>query len=433
MNQFSLKGKPSLEDLAEPTDQLARVAITPISEDEYDRQNPQLNMAEEEIEYLNSAIDAHSVVASYYDQLSDKKTDISTLTMESAIVINNTIRTTCVKVGLEDYPQISLANFESRSAKRDAINVSLEGFTEVIRRLLEIIGRVIKKIYEFVHDDIEGAIRGASGVLRRTNVIQDRALAVLKSSTTAGQPNGITQKDLVRFFNKDGKVYSPTEITTAYERYNRILNEHFAGNILESVVNSAVITMESDIRKVGAANYTQQHAFKASDNALNYLKNHGLKDFTSASAAGADTLSYVLPFGNAALNLVLMVEDGCYTGLDTDLEVNKINVDGAMPVLTPIQIREYCRMIEVQMNSGIYRDYRKIKSTITKAGKSIENICKYIATEQSNAASGTVASLSFLKSIITALVALTRALYQYNGVCARRLMSYCEVSVRVWE
>lgn len=432
MPNISVHGTLSLEEMANLDNDQFGFKYTRIGEDDPRNPEPQINMAEEEIAYLNATMEAYEVVDKY-QRFFKSASDVTAITAGTATQINTVVKDVCVKAGLEEYPQINLTNYEGRQARKIAITVANEGFTEAIRRLLEIIGRIIKKIYEFVYEDIEGTIRGAAGVVRRANYVQERAVKALKTGRDFKQEIYLNSKELHRFFNDNGKVYAPADIVRNYEAYNDGLNTKFCSRILESAVNAAILTMERDLSSVGIVKYTQDHAFKSADTALKNFSNNALQGFTHQATDGADVYLTPLPFANAKLKVVMMNEEGYHTGMVADIVVDKVDADGKLLALTPAQIREFCRMIETQMNTGIYRDYKRIKQAILKAGKTLEDTCNLIKREQQNAGAGSVASLSFMRTITTSLVDLTKLLYGYNGAANRRLLSYCEQSVKIWE
>lgn len=386
-----------------------------------------------ELDNFNAAMEAYRVCEHYrrhFIEAGDSGADIK---RNTAHFINSVVKNACVKASLEDYPQINLSNYDGRQARAVAIRASLEGFTEAIRRILELIGRILKKIYLYVYDDIENTVRGAEAIVRRCGRIHDRAVAVQKGGRDFNRDDRISSGELQRFFNKNGKILFPDEIARNYEKYNDELNKRFSSSVMESGVNAIMLMMERDLRSVGVSKYTQEHAFKAGDAGLKNFKNNALRDFELKGSDSSDTYSYELPFANSHLLVTLMSESGHYTGMVADIVTEKVSASDKLIALKPLQIREFCRMIEGQMNGGIYKDFRRIKSAIVKAGKSLEDACDMVKREQQNVESGTVVSLGFMRSVIVAMTDLTKILYGYNGATNRRLMTYCEISLRNWE
>ena len=341
--------------------------------------------------------------------------------------INYAVEQMLARVGIKAQCKVSLENYHTNSSKREALELAIEGFSDGVRAVAMAIGRLLKKIFMYIYEDIENAARGAAATARRAVRIQDAAQKLISSKLSLAKGN-ITRGSLCEAFNENGVTMGFEKIKSEYTKVMEVFNTRYSQKILSGSVitmaNAIGESMNSD--KIAAFDLVQAH--KASDRALNYLKRNGFEGFKESSKGDDNTvhLESILPFGNAFFTAVFTKENGFLTGFGSRIENEKVTPPTHIPPLTVPQIKELASIVESQMNRGIYRDYKKIKRDITKMGNIVSKQCDDIVKYQRSSESGTIPSLNFLKKASEGVKDLVVNLYGYGGYTNRCVLLYCE-------
>lgn len=356
------------------------------------------------------------------------------MTTHGAKAIDVALESICNKYSIVKPITFVMENMQGKQSRRDTIKTAMEGISDMVVNIVNRIMYWIKKIFIIIYDDIENAIRGANGVIRRVKIIHDSAIRAQAIKSNAATTGSITKGALTSFFNKAGTELSFDEIKKSYISYNSELNENFSSHLLHRSITNAEMTIESSLKRIGVENFDEAASLEASNNAIMYLKREVFSKFKETNSVNDnETLSYPLPFGNAEIEVILGKTDDKYSNISTTLYAPEKHNCAKLSVLTPGQVIELCKTIESQMTSGIYRDYKKIKSQINEAGKIVSNTCDMIIKTKREANTGTIPSLHFLKAITASLIELTKTTYRYNGHTARSLIMYCDASLSNWK
>lgn len=348
--------------------------------------------------------------------------------------INYAVEQMLARVGIKAVCKVSLENYHTNSSKREAMIQAMEGFADGVRAVAAAIGRLLKKVFMYIYEDIENAARGAAATARRSVRIQDKAQQMLVSKTALPKGN-ITRGSLCEAFNDSGTPMGFTEIKKEYSAIMAEFNERYSQRILAGAVttmaNAIGSAMSAD--KIVLFDLNQAHA--ASDKALQYLIRNGLHDFKATPSIDDNTvtLESALPFGNALFTAIFSKEGGYLTGFGSKIEREDVKAPSHLQPLSVAQVLELAREVESQMNRGIYRDYKKVKKEVTKLGTVVARQCEDIVRYQRTADEGTVPSLNFLKKVSEGVKQLVVNLYGYGGYCNRNVLMYCEYSLKQWE
>ena len=384
-------------------------------------------------ETTDELLDSVKTMQGINSSLQDNSVE-GTINPYAAGALNAAVEHLCLRAGVSVKQPFCLEQLQGRISKQKAVGMAMESISESIGAIISRIVAWIKKIYELVYDDIEDSLRGATAVARRAKRIQE--LAIIKQSTSVADSNKkpINKQHLVSYFNVEGKLLSFSEIESAYKNYSTEMNNSFSSNVLHNTLANVVNNMRQTVKQIGIGNYSAKEALAASNAGVIYLKDHAFKNFKPTNPVnGNETISYTLPFGNATILAVLGKEDEYYNFVSVSLE-QMHNTEGKdLPNLTPKEVIDLTKMIESQMNSGLYHDHLKIKQQIKEIGKMVAKTCDSITGTQSENGNEAIPSLHFLKSLTASLMMLTKILYSYNGVMNRSVLSYCEASLDNWK
>ena len=354
------------------------------------------------------------------------------ITIDKASDINLSIEELCSKIKMDYTPVFCLESLHSPIAKKEAIKVALEGFTDRIMDIIRKIINWIKAICTMVYDDIEHCFRGAQSTAKHAHKIIEHAIA--KQALKSSNNSKITKNSLRVFFNTSGKAMSASEIKEAYKSYNDEMNNSFSGIILHNTLANVFNTMAGINKNKSSSEFTEEDALRASHNGLMYFEHNALKAFTKTNPInGNDTFEYKLPFCNARLVIILSKIKEFYNTVSLeDIKLSKIRAS-ELPILTPKEVIDLATLIEAQMNVGIYKDVNKIKSQIKEINKLVSKSCDDIMKSKQTNSNVDLTSLHFLKTISGTLIKLTKYLYRYNGATNRAILTYCEKSLSSWK
>jgi len=347
--------------------------------------------------------------------------------------INYAVEQMLARVGIKAVCKVSLENYHTNSSKREAITQALEGFSDGVRAVAAAIGRLLKKVFMYIYEDIENAARGAAATARRAVRIQDKAQQMLVSKTALPKGN-ITRVSLCEAYNVNGAPMGFTEIKKEYADLMTEFNDRYSQRILAGAVttmaNAIGTAMSAD--KIVLFDLNQAHI--ASDKALHYLIRNGLHDFKATESTDDNTviMESKLPFGNTLFTATFSKENGYLTGFGSKIEKEDVKAPSHLQPLSVAQVLELAREVESQMNRGIYRDYKKIKREVNKLGTVVTRQCDDIVRYQRTADEGTVPSLNFLKKVSEGVKQLVVNLYGYGGYSNRCALLYCEYSLKQW-
>jgi hypothetical protein len=355
------------------------------------------------------------------------------MTTSGVEAINYAVERMLADVGIHAECKIALENYHTNSSKREALNMALEGFADGIRAVAAAIGRLLKKIFIYIYEDIENAARGAGATARRAVRIQDAAQNLLVSQRALPSGN-VTRKSLCEAFNEGG---TPMGFAKVKHEYTSLMSE-FNTRYSQRILSGAITAMANSINDAMSADkivtFDLAQARGASNRALSYLRRNGFSDFKVAPNISDNTevLESSLPFGNAVFTAVFGKEDGLLTGFGSKIEREDVNAPNHLQPLTVAQVLELAREVESNMNRGIYRDYKKIKRDVSKLGNIVSKQCDDIVNYQRSVESGVVPSLNFLKKVSEGVKQLVTNLYGYGGYSNRSVLLYCEYSLKQW-
>ena len=356
-----------------------------------------------------------------------------TINPYAAGALNAAVEHLCLRAGVRVNTPFCLEQLQGRISKKQAVGVALESISEGIDAVIRRIIAWIKKIYEIVYDDIEYALRGANAVARRAKRIQEIAIKKQSTSGSAANKKLINKRNLISYFNVDGKALSYAEIEAAYKHYSKEMNDSFSSNILHNALAHVVNNMQQAVKQIGSGNFSDKEALVSSNAGVLYLKDHAFQYFKPIEPVNDnEAIAYELPFGNASIVAVLGKENDYYNFVSVTLNQVQKTESKDLPNLTPKEVINLTKLIESQMHSGLYHDHLKIKQQIKEIGKVVAKTCDSIISTQSDNGKEAIPSLHFLKSLTGSLMILTKILYSYNGVMNRSMLAYCETSLSNW-
>ena len=355
------------------------------------------------------------------------------MTPQSAEALNIAVEHFCTKCNIPKTKVFCVEQFQGMHARKKAIAIGMENISSIVMTVVRKIVTYIKKIYEFVYDDIENTARGAAAVTNKALLLQE--LAIKKQVLNNGNSKKtINKKSLVTYFNEEGTALSFSEIQKRYEDYSREVNNSFSGTVLHNTLATVINNMQHAIKEIGKGNISNENALKASNAGVIYLKDHAFNHFKPIEKINDnEALGYKLPFGNASLAVALGKDGDYYNSVSIDLIQDKNNECKDIVSLTPKEVIIFTKMVESQMHSGIYRDFLKIKAQIKEIGKIVTETCNSVTKAQYENSSAAIPSLNFLKSLTGSLMIMTKMLYSYNGAMNRAILSYCEQSLANWD
>lgn len=343
----------------------------------------------------------------------------------TAVALNVAVEAFAKQGSFAMRPVFALEALHGKQSRRAALSTALENLADSIIYIARRIKDFIIKLYNWITENIEHALRGADGVRRRAARILELAIAKQAENST-GSSTLVTNRLLRNYFNKDGSSIGYADLIKTYKSYNAKLNENFYSAVLHNSLAKVIQTVQQKVATMGV---TDSAALEASNNALMFFAKHGLDGFTQVSDSSEKTeYVYELPFDNATFSITFGKTEGKLSSISTTANQVKVEAPKSLPRLNPNQVIELARAIEGQMNAGIYRDHKKILTDIRNAGKAITDLCTQVSNNAAES-QGAAPSLHFLKALTSSMVTLTKNLYQYNGRTARTLLAYCEASL----
>ena len=338
------------------------------------------------------------------------------------------------RVGLEKRTTFVVESFNGRQSRREGIRFALEGVTDTILEIIRKIVAWFKHIYEIVYTDIENVFRGAEATAERARRVQDRAVKYQAKHHPNVDGKRISSGRLTDFFSHNGIPYQPDEIPDEYRRYNSDINEGLSSNVLKNSLGRVIEELRLQVEKLGIENLSDSDALLASNASIKSLKTTAFSKFKlSHSAAGNEAIYYALPFGNNRIDVTLGVELGKYATVTAAVNRTPTAAPKEIKCLSSAQVIQYMKMVDVEMRSGIYRDFIKIRAQLRDAGKNVNAYCDKIMAANEKAGRGSLVALHFLKTLTASLLGLTTSMYHYNGVTNRNLIAYCEASIDSWK
>ena len=356
------------------------------------------------------------------------------LTTAGARALNMAVEQMLSSVGINARCQISLENYYSTSSRRDALQTALEGFSEGIVAIAAAIGRLLKRIFDYIYDDIEESMRGAEAVSKRAVRIQDTANKMRLTAKTLVKKK-VTKGSICSAFSKNGTGIKYDEILREYTQLMADFNTKYAQHVLTTSVKTIASTVESVINSDKMATFTLDEAHQASDRTLRFLYRSGFNDFKpdGKEYPTMEKFEKPLPFGNAIFTTSFFKERGYYTGFSARIEINSKMSAHELEPLSLDEVLTLAKEVERQMSNGIYRDYLRVKKEVSSLGRTVEKQCNSIAKYQRTADEGLVPSLNFLKKVSEGVKDLVSIVYGYGGYTNRAILVYCEQSLKIWK
>jgi len=201
------------------------------------------------------------------------------ISQATAVALNVAVEAFARQGAFSMRPVFALEALHGKQSRRDALSTALENLADSIIYIARRIKDFIIKLYNWITENIEHAIRGADGVRRRAARVLELAIAKQAENT----PNAsalVTNRLLRNYFNKNGSSIVYADLIKTYKTYNAKLNENFYSAVLHNSLAKVVQTVQKNINTTGVDDAS---AIEASNNALTFFAKHGLDGFTQIS------------------------------------------------------------------------------------------------------------------------------------------------------
>lgn len=333
--------------------------------------------------------------------------------------------------------RLSMESFSGgRYTRTNATKVAMEDMGENIRRLVVKLIKWIKHIATVCYDMVERILRGANAVIAKADDLYKLASGMSNVRVDRSKLSTISNGALKNFFNENGKPLDARRIAQLFEIYSGDMEKAFNADKLFGPAVAGLKAMDD---------YIHQHSEKAVDlvavegfaaHACEKFVSDSLHDFKPKHDESADLMVRRLPFGNA--DLVISFAKSAYLedkriGYSSSISADNVNVSADLNALSPQEVMNLMSILTARMNSGLYHQSKKIKSSIYDITKRVEKQSQQLSDRQRLMGASVTPSLHLLKTISESSMTLTRLLYSYTGITTRRLLSYARASLAAYD
>lgn len=324
----------------------------------------------------------------------------------------------------------AMEHFEGRHARKLGTQLAIEELGDTIRSMVQKIIRWIKRVMEVIFDHIEGMVRGANAMTKRAEELQDLANQYrTRFGDEAKDDTLVRNKALRQVFTKaDGGEFTTAEIKHAYEETVKQFNETLSGKTVIAGSQALANQFQSVLNRKKTDKFTNDVALDMADKTIVKMLGENFPQFKAQS--NHNELIYTPPFMGASFVLTVGEENGKANTLSLVRKDAEKSKQDELPVLRPSEVLELAKAVESSMHRGIYRDYKKIKSSMYSLKTAIADLCDEITKQQRTSFQGDMPSLHFLKTSSETLFKMVNYAYAYNGVVARSILEYGRLSLK---
>lgn len=331
---------------------------------------------------------------------------------------------------MTDRKIFTMEHFEGRQSRVIGTKLALEDVGENIRIFIQKIVRWIKRAVEVVFDHIEGMVRGANTTARQAEALQDLAGQIKAQFGDDEKVDGQIRNKKLRtlFTSKGGDTYAADEIKQHYEDMVKNFNETLSGKTAISGAQYLTNQIHVVLNKNRTGSFTDHAAEYFADATIRHMLGENFPQFTK----GKDVLTrhYQPPFGGTEFVLSLSEKDNKLVAMSLIRRDVGDNKQETLPVLRPSEVLMLAKAVEASMHRGLYREYKKVKSTLYSLKTAISDMCDDISREQRTTYSGTIPSIHFLKTTADTVMRMVNFGYSYNGLVARAVLEYGRLSLK---
>lgn len=327
-------------------------------------------------------------------------------------------------------PYFAIEHLEGKQSRKIGMKAALEDLGETIRITIKKIVIWIKRAAEIVFDHIEGIVRGANATAEAAGKLQDLAARVRgELGDVPPQDTTVSNKKLAGFFcDAEAHAMTSHDIAEHYTKFTKDFNDAFERDVATAGSHYVANQINEILKQNTTDKFTQEAAIELSDKTIGHMIATNFKAFTPNNED--KNLEYRLPFGGEMFVINVREEEGKRAGISFGVKVSEKISQEYLPVLKASEVYDLAKMVESSMHRGIYRDYKKVKSSLYSLKKSIVEMCDEISRQQRDSFGGTLPSLHFLKNISETMLNLVNDTYRYNGKMARSILAYGHASLK---
>lgn len=331
---------------------------------------------------------------------------------------------------------IGLESAQGHSARYAALSASNEGVAQVIREYSIKLIRWLKHISELVASDIEACFSGANATSADAEKLAYRAGQLKASHGAVAVRDFVKDQKLAGFFAA-GRDSSPKAVSEDFSKFYAFVDAAFSSDNLMKAVNHIGVSLKPfDASQTGIGGLTQEKADEIINQAIQWMLGNIFGGF-EASADGSRSIK--APFGGVtfSVNTTSSKGNGQLSSIDFGRKdpspqfLESVRAS-KLPCLNADEVVAVCQQIERNMQRGLYRNHREIKSSLYKANTIVIDLVTSLSKKNAAGAGDTVA-LRYLKAVAESIMNMVRELYRYLRSVNQALLSYCKQSLILLE